>query len=151
MNAVYESVRQKAMRRQAGGFATMHGEPAVHVTIPEYSSSSLKQYVGSAFVSGAVMLYALHEEPHVMGDRAGIFPVSGASLFPLLGETNTSTMSIGGPWVSSEPEAYNSEIVRLPWKRKVIRSGRIQLRTAELPRRKPRTIIGDYLADEGYG
>ena len=60
-------------------------------------------------------------------------------------------MSIGGPWVTSEPEVYRSDIVMLPWKRKVIGSGHIRLKTAELPRRKPRTIIGDYLADEGNG
>lgn len=133
----------------------MHGESVEPIAeiIPDYysSSSSVGQYVGSAFITGAVVFYALHGDPHEIGDYAKILPVRGSQIFPLLGQTYTSTMSLGGAWVASEPEVYNSGVVNLPWTRKVIFSGKVQFKTAQLPRRAPRTIVGDLLADEGNG
>jgi len=155
MSAVYGDVKKKATPRPSRVFTTLHGEPVESGAgiFPEYSPSSLGQYFGSAFsITGAVFLYALHGEPDGMGDRAKIVPVRGGQIFPLVGQTHTtSTMSLGGAWVASEPEVYNSGVVNLPWARKVIFSGKVQFKTAQLPRRAPRTIVGGSLADEGNG
>ena len=131
----------------------MQGVPVYPVagSASESSSSSLGQYIGSAFLTGAVVLYALHGKPNEMGDRPDVFPVRGGQVFPVVGETATSTMSLGGAWVGAEPDAYSSGVVNLPWKRKVIFSGKVQIKTALLPRRTPRTIVGDTVADEGNG
>ena len=153
MSAVYDDMR-RTMRRQDGDFTTMYCEPVEPVagTISEYSSSSLAQYVGSAFITSAAVIYALHGQPDEMGDRARIVPVRGGQIFPIphIGQTDTSTMSLGGAWVASEPED-SSGIVNLRWPRKVIFSGKVQFKTAQLPRRAPRTIVGDFFADEGNG
>ena len=152
MSAVYNDVRTKAVLRQAGGFATMYDEPAESAAGANsvYSSSSLGQYVGSAFITGAAVLYAWHGEPNEMGDRQMLRPIQSENIFPLVGQTHTGTMSIGGAWVAAEPDVYSSGVVNLPWARKIIFSGKVQFKTAQLARRKPRTIIGDF-ADEGNG
>jgi len=153
MSAVYEEVKRKAMRQQVQGFATMYGEPAEPMAgiISEYSSSTVGQDVGSTFLTGPIILYAQHGEPHEMGDRAKILPVRGERLFPLFGQSHTSTMSLGSAWVAAEPEVYNGGVVRLPWARRVICSGKVRFKTAQLPRRLPRTLVGDFLDDEGNG
>lgn len=155
MSAVYEDVKKMAMRRQARDFTTMQGKPVDPIagTIPEYSSSSLGQYIGSAFVTSAVVIYASHGEPSEIGDRAKIVSVRSGQIFPLplKWQTDTSTMSLGSAWVASEPEVCNSGVVNLQWPRKVIFSGKLQFKTAQLPRRAPRTIVGAFLADEGNG
>lgn len=153
MSAVFDDVKKKATPRAGGVFSTLHGESLESGAgiFPEYSFSSLGQYFGSAFPTDAVVIYALHGEPDELGDRSKIVPIRGGQIFPLVGQTHTSTMSLGGAWVASEPEVYNSGVVNLPWTRKVIFSGKVQFKTALLRRRAPRTIVGDFLADEGNG
>jgi hypothetical protein len=152
MSAVYDDAKQKALHRPARGFATMHDEPVEALTgMTEYSSSSLGQYVGSAFITGARVIYAWHSDPQEIGERAKLLPLRGGQIFPLVGETSTSTMSLGGAWITSEPEVYSSGVVTLPWARKVIYSGKVKFKTAQLRRRAPRTIIGDFNAEEGNG
>ncbi len=153
MSAVFDDVKKNVTPRAGRVFSTLHGESLESGAgiFPEYSFSSLGQYFESAFISGASVIYALHGEPDELGDRSKVVPVSGAQIFPLLGQTHTSTMSLGGAWIASEPEVYNSGVVNLPWTRKVIFSGKVQFKTSQLPRRAPRTIVSDFLADEGNG
>jgi hypothetical protein len=149
MSAVFDDAKSRALHEQARGFTTVPTTPAAGV-MPEYSSSSLGGYVRSAFMTGAVIVYALHGEQHDVGESVGgkVLPLRGAQVFPLIGETDTSTMSLGSAWVASEPEVYNSGVLKLPWERKVIYSRNAAVKTSQLPRRAPRTIIADFLDEE---
>ena len=147
MSAVFDDVKSKAIRRQAGGFAATQTDDVTAEF--EMSLSTVERHVGAVDDRYAFMIYVPHVDPHEIGGRAKVFRVPRGNVFPVLGETLTSTMSIGGSWVASDVDVFSSGVVSLPWKRKVIYSGRVQLKLAQLPKRKPRTIIGDHFADEG--
>jgi hypothetical protein len=150
MSAVYDDVKRKAMQQQARGFTTMLDEagPPVGGMPSEYSSSSLGHYIGSAFLTGAVVLYATHGDENAIGKLAKVQPVRAGQIFPFIGQTDTSSMSLASPWLASEPEVYNSGVLDLPWSRKVLFSGELQFATHQLQRRPPRTIIADDVGEE---
>jgi|SRR6266850_106370 len=151
MSAVYDDVKRKAMQQQARGFTTMLDEagPPVAGMPSDYSSSSLGQYIGSAFITGAVVLYATHHgDENAMGERAKVQPVRAGQIFPFIGHTDTSTMSLASSWLASEPEVYNSGVLDLPWSRKVLYSGEVHFTRQQLQRRGPRTIIADDVGEE---
>ncbi|HZP92094.1 MAG TPA: hypothetical protein VFB20_04335 [Burkholderiales bacterium] len=152
MSAVYDEVKRKAMHQQVRGFTTMGGssEPLL-VSLSEYSSSSITQFIGSVFIAGATVLYVLQADVDQLGAQANVVPIKGHHQFPVLAQFNTETMALGGSWVVSEPEINASEVVSLPWSRKVIYSRKVKIKTADMQRRPLRNIIDDFVEDEGNG
>lgn len=158
MSAVYDTLKKdRLLRQQAMGFATMRGDPIeTSGAVDDYASTVSQTFVGSAFVASAAPVYALG----IQGARQWYTPgvdeadklltIAGVYRVPIRGPTEATTMALGGVWVISDPvEDREIGVVRLAWPRRVIHSERIRIRIAQLPRRRPRTIISDaHLGEE---
>ena len=109
------------------GYATVDAER------PDWSVSNVTSTATQ--VAGGALIVAIQP----VGPS---FALRGINWADQLGQSVT-TMAIGGAWLATEP-INDVDVMHLRWNRKVITSGRIVINIAHLPKRAPRTIVGDY-------
>lgn len=127
MSAVYDEVKREARRLRPEGFSTIGGSQA-DWSVTDASS-------GSTQGAGGGTIIVLHPAyPGVIPSKPFTWVVDSQS---------AATMGVGSEWVATEP-INDIGVVDVRWKRRVVATGIVVVKTASLPRRAPRVIFGDY-------
>lgn len=157
MSAVLDTLKKDAVRREASGFATMHGDPLdAVIQYGNYTSSVSHTFVGSgtSAESRAVIAYTTHGAPHRVGfsgqeGEPEVFGVIRSANFVVRSMNDAATM---GPqstlWVVEAIEHDGRGVVVVNTPRKRIHSEVISVCTADLPRKRPRIVLSDRLDEE---